>query len=232
MGRKRSLVARLRWPAALLLVLLLAGTYGWWRLIHWTPSREAFPVQGVLVEAGDGPVDFRALRAIGADFAYIEASEGEDSRDPDFVRYFAAARAAGLQVGALHDYDPCITAERQSGNFVTVVARDPDLLPPAIALERTARNCPRRVSDAEVESELMTFLNQVEGHVGKPALLKVSPEFESAYHLGVRLERNLWLTRTYFQPAYAGRPWTLWTANTMLHTEAGSEPLRWVVVQP
>ncbi|OCC25470.1 lysozyme [Croceicoccus estronivorus] len=231
MGRKRSLAARLRWPAALLFVLLIAAVAGWWRLIHWTPSREAFPMQGVLVEAGDGAVDFRALRAIGADFAYIEASEGEKSRDPDFIRYFAAARAAGLQVGAVHDYDPCIPAERQSANFVTVVARDPELLPPAIALERTAENCPTRVSEAAVESELMTFLNQVEGHVGKPALLKVSPAFEQAYHLAPRLERNLWLTRTYFQPDYGGRPWTLWTANTMLHTEAGSEPVRWVVVQ-
>ena len=231
MGRKRSLAARLRWPAAIVFVLLVAGLFGWWRLIHWTPSREAFPMQGVLVEAGDGNVDFRALRAVGADFAYIEASEGADSRDPDFIRYFAAARAAGLQVGAVHDYDPCITADRQSANFVTVVARDPALLPPAIALERTAQDCPKRVSEAAVESELMTFLNQVEGHVGKPALLKISPTFEKAYRLASRLERNLWLTRTYFQPDYAGRPWTLWTANTMLHTEADENALRWVVVQ-
>jgi len=231
MSRKRSLAARLRWPAALLLIALIAGGFGWWQLIHWTPSRESFPKQGVLVEVGDTAVDFRALRAIGADFAYIEASEGGDARNPDFVRMFAAARAAGLQVGAVHDYDPCITADPQSGNFVTVVARDPALLPPAIALERTAEKCPRRVSEAMVESELMTFLNQVEGHVGKAALLKVSPRFESTYRLAARLKRNLWLTRTYFHPDYAGRPWTLWTANTMLRTEAGDGEVRWVVVQ-
>lgn len=232
MGRKRSLAARWRWPAALLLVLLVTGAYGWWELTHWTPSREAYPVQGVLIVADDGTADFVALRAIGADFAYLEASEGAGNRNPHFDRNFAAARSAGLQVGAVHDYDPCITAERQSANFVTVVPRDADLLPPAIALDRTAENCPKRVSEAMVESELMTFLNQVEGHVGKPALLKVSPAFERAYHLAPRLERNLWLTRIYLQPDYAGRPWTLWTANTMLHTEAGEEPVRWVVVQP
>lgn len=231
MGRKRGVAARLRWPAIGLLVLLIAGLIGWWQMIHWTPSRDAYPVQGVLVEAGDANVDFRALRAIGADFAYIEASDGGEDRDPQFDRLFAAARAAGLQVGAVHNYDPCITADRQSGNFVTVVARDPDLLPPAIALERTAEKCPKRVSEAAVESELMTFLNQVEGHVGKPALLKVSPAFEKTYRLAARLERNLWLTRTYFRPDYGGRPWTLWTATTMLHTEAGKDAVRWVVVQ-
>ena len=232
MGRKRSLAARLRWPAAIVFVLLVAGLFGWWRLIHWTPSREAFPMQGVLVEAGDGNVDFRALRAVGADFAYIEASEGADSRDPDFIRYFAAARAAGLQVGAVHDYDPCITADRQSANFVTVVARDPALLPPAIALERTAQDCPKRVSEAAVESELMTFLNQVETHTGKPALLKLSERFEKRYALAAAIDRNLWLVGDRFQPEYAGRPWTLWTANSALANEAGAAPVRWVVVQP
>ena len=28
------------------------------------------------------------------------------------------------------------------------------------------------------------------------------------------------------------RPWSLWTANEMLSTEAGGQPLRWVVVRP
>ena len=232
MGRKRTFAVRMRWPAAALLVLLCAGLYGWWQLIHWTPPREAFPVQGVLVETGDSSVDFRALRAIGADFVYIEASEGGNRLNPDFTQDLVAARAAGLQAGAVHLYDPCLTADPQSANFVTVVPRDPDLLPPAIALERKAEGCAKHVSEAMVESELMTFLNQVEGHVGKPALLKLSPEFESTYHLASRLERNLWLSRTYFQPDYGGRPWTLWTANPMLHSDAGVDSLRWVVVQP
>ena len=34
------------------------------------------------------------------------------------------------------------------------------------------------------------------------------------------------------QPDYAGRPWTLWTANDALATEAGDEPVRWMVRQP
>ena len=44
--------------------------------------------------------------------------------------------------------------------------------------------------------------------------------------------RNLWLVRWRFQPDYAGRPWTLWTANEALSNEAGETDLRWVVVQP
>jgi len=63
-------------------------------------------------------------------------------------------------------------------------------------------------------------------------LLKVSPRFEEHYPIARMLERNLWLERDGLQPTYAGRPWTLWTANSKLRTEAGEGPVRWVVVQP
>lgn len=232
MGRKRSLAARWRWPAAALLVLLCAGIYAWWDFIHWTPMREAYPIQGILVGARDGDVDFRAYRTVGADFAYLEASHGGGARDRAFAGNFAEARAAHLQVGEVHDYDPCVPAEKQAANFVTTVPRDSGLLPPAVSLDKLGDDCPQRVSEAAVESELTTFLNQIEGHVGKAALLKISRRFEARYHLASRLERNLWLSRDRFQPDYAGRPWTLWTANSQLRTEAGAGAVRWVVVQP
>jgi lysozyme len=89
-----------------------------------------------------------------------------------------------------------------------------------------------RVSDQAVESELMTFLNQIETHTGKPVLLKITRAFEKRYRIATTIDRNLWLVRDRFQPEYAGRPWTLWTANSALANEADEEPLHWVVVQP
>ncbi len=106
------------------------------------------------------------------------------------------------------------------------------MLPPAVELDTTADQCPVKVGDAAVQSELTTFLNQVETHTGKPALLKLSKAFEQRYHIAAKVDRNLWLARDRFQPDYAGRPWTLWTANAALASEAGDKPLRWVVVQP
>lgn len=232
MGRKRAFGWRWRIAGALALVALLAGGWGWWRLQHWRPEAEAFPVQGVLVGARDGPPDFRAFRAIGARFAYLEASDGASARDPVFSRNLALARAAGLKTGAVHRYDPCIPADKQAANFVTIVPRDRTMLPPAIELETLADRCPTRVSAEAVESELTTFLNEIEGHVGQPAVLKVSSAFEARYHIATMVERNLWLTRDWLQPDYAGRPWTLWTANAAYRSEAGEMPVRWVVLQP
>jgi lysozyme len=231
MARRASSRTQLRLLAVLLLVALVGGGIGWWHLHHWRPDRGAYPVQGVEVGGVDGAVDWRAIKAIGADFAYLDASASAFARDPGFVRNLEEARDAGLQVGAVHRYDPCQPADRQAANFVTVVPRDAKLLPPAVELDMIGDECPVKVSEAAIESELTTFLNQVETHTGKPALLKVSKRFEQRYRIAARIDRNLWLTRDRFQPDYAGRPWTLWTANGALDNDAG-EPLRWVVVQP
>jgi lysozyme len=236
MGRKRTFGWRRRFAGALILVALVAAGWGWWRLQHWRPDPAVYPVQGVLggardADGSEGP-DFRAFKAIGARFAYLEASDGATARDPAFSRNLAAAREAGLKAGAVHRYDPCVPADKQAANFVTVVPRDKAMLPPAIELDALADDCPSRVSEAAVESELTTFLNEIEGHVGQPAVLKVSKAFDARYPVARTIERNLWLVRDYLQPDYAGRPWMLWTANAAYRSEAGETPVRWVVLQP
>ncbi|MFA9201786.1 MAG: glycoside hydrolase family 25 protein [Cypionkella sp.] len=231
MGRKRRTVGwRARVLGALALAALLGGGWLWWRLQHWTPAESEYPDQGAQVSAADGAVRFETLAALGARFVYLDASDGA-RRDPAFAANLAAAREAGLEVGAVHRFDPCAMADLQSANFVVLVPRGRDLLPPAIALDRTANECPAPVGEAEVESELMTLINQIEAHAGKPVVLQVSAEFEARYGLAGRIERNLWVVGTWREPAYAGRPWLMWTANQARSTEASELPLRWVVMR-
>lgn len=237
MARRKPQRRWLRAAAAVLLLAIIAGAAGWWHLRHWQPPRAVFAMQGVEIGSDDGGgekagVDWKALKAIGANFAYIDASAGAFARDASFSQNMQDARAAGLQVGAVHRYDPCQPADRQAANFVTVVPRDSRMLPPAVELAQLTTACPAPVSDATVESELMTFINEIETHTGKATLLKISPEFESRYHLAQAIDRNLWLLGDRFQPRYAGRRWALWTANSALDNTAQDQPLRWLVVQP
>jgi len=218
--------------AALTLLLALVGVGAvWWHMRQWTPPRERWSVQGAEVSSIDGAVDWTALKTIGADFVYLDASASAFAHDNAFVHNLEDARAAHLQVGAVHIYDPCQPADKQAANFVTVVPRDAKLLPPAVELDRVADDCLVKVSEAAVESELMTFLNQVETHTGKPVILKLSRGFEARYHIARSINRNLWLVRDRFEPDYAGRPWVLWTANDRLVTDADDQPLRWVVMR-
>jgi lysozyme len=230
MARTKTSRWRLRLFGAALLIALIGAGWGWWTIHHWRPSPGAYPVQGIEVGSEDGAVDWKAAKAIGASFAYLDASASAFARDPAFTRNLEDARAARLQVGAVHIYDPCQPAEKQAANFMTVVARDKAMLPPAVGLDRVADDCPVKVTDSAVLSELMTFLNQIETHTGKATILKISRTFETRYHLAARIDRNLWLESTYMLPEYAGRPWALWTANTMLDSEASTSALRWVVV--
>ncbi len=233
MGRRRRKPNRLlRLLGALTLIGIGVAAWFWWDVQHWVPSEIEYPDQGAMVRAADGPVAFETLAALGAEFVYLAASDGAGAVDPAFADNFAAARKAGLAVGAVHRFDPCILADGQTANFVTVVPRSADVLPPAIALDRTAEGCAGRVSDAAVESELTTLINQIEIHAEKPAILKVDRPFEAAYGISARLDRNLWVSRTRFAPGYTRRPWLMWSANTRLQTEAADEPIEWVVVQP
>lgn len=230
MARKSTNRWRWRLLGAAVLLALIGGMWGWWTIQHWQPSPIEFPLQGVEVSSENGAVDWKALKATGAQFAYLDASASAFARDPAFARNLEEARAAKLQVGAVHRYDPCQPAGSQAANFMTVVPRDANLLPPAVDLDQLAEDCPVKVTDAAVESELMTFLNQIETHTGKATILKISSAFESRYHLASAIDRNVWLVRDRFQPDYAGRPWTLWSANSMYRSDAAEAPLDWVVV--
>lgn len=231
--RKKS-----RWNGRLLLVLaILAAGFGWYyyqqyQLAGWRPDETVYPDQGTFVGERDGAVDFEVLKGLGAQFVYLEASKGAREKDMLFSRNLEAARAVGLQVGAVHLFDPCETADGQSANFVTIVPRDDDLLPAAIRLERTTDDCPERVSDAAVQSELLTLVNQIEAHTEAPAILAPTEEFEERYRPAHRLDRTLWLDGNRDEPDYAGRPWTIWTANSVYETDAARAPLRWLVVRP
>ena len=228
--KKRGIGWRARALGAVLLAILLAAAWGWWRLQHWVPDAAEYPDQGAQIGAADGQVRFDTLRALGASFAYLDASDGAKRHDARFAENLAAARKAGLKVGAVHRFDPCAMADGQSANFVVLVPRGRDLLPPAIALDAIGDDC--GVGDAAVESELMTLINQIEGHAGRSAILQVSEQFEDRYALAGRIERNLWVVGTWRRPTYASRPWLMWTANASLATEAADEPIRWVVVRP
>lgn len=222
----------LRGAALLALIGVAFASWLWWDMRTWRPDETLYPEQGALAPAGGAEVKFATLKAIGAQFVYLPLVLDPLPGAPgSFADRYQRAREAGLQVGVVLNFDPCAPADVHSGVFAQMVPREPDLLPPAIALTRLADGCVPRVSDAAVESELMTLINQVETHAGKPVILRLSRAFEERHSTATALSRDLWLARDRARPGYAGRPWLLWSANSQLVSEASEEPIEWVVVQ-
>ena len=223
------------WRLAALAVLfgLAFAAWLWWDMRSWRPDPGQYPEQGAFVPAGGAEVRFATLKAVGAQFVYLPLALGDTQADAPggFADRFVRARAAGLRVGVVLQFDPCTGADAQSGMFAQMVPRDKALLPPAIGLDSLAADCSPKVSDAAVESELMTLINQIETHAGKPVILKLSRQFQDRHKTATALARDLWLSRDRARPDYAGRPWLLWSANGAVFTEASADPVEWVVVQ-
>jgi lysozyme len=221
----------MRLLALAVLVALVFAAWFWWDMRDWRPDEALYPEQGAVVPSGAAGTKFETLKAIGADFVYLELAPSSIAPDPGFAARLKAARASGIKIGIVHPFDPCLSADVQSARFTRMVPRDDSLLPPAIALTRLADDCNPKVSDAAVESELLTFVNQIETHAGKPVILKLGEGFQARHGTARSMARDLWLMRDRIRPDYAGRPWLLWSGNSARVTEASPQALEWVVVQ-
>ncbi|AUW60212.1 glycoside hydrolase family 25 [Sphingobium sp. SCG-1] len=199
--------------------------------MRWAPARSEFPMQGISVSEANGPLDWRTVRARHADFAYVLASAGAGRRDHLFAANWSGARDAGLRYGAAHLFNLCDRAVDQATLFVATVPRDNAALPPVVRLDFSP-NCIRRPGRDKLLSELNTFLNLIEKHVGQRAVIHVSKAFEMEYRISAGIYRTLWLEGNFFKPDYAGRPWVMWTASDMRHLDGIDGPVEWDVVAP
>lgn len=225
MGKRISL-----WVAVPIVLAVLAAT-GWWAATRWHPSTQDYPIQGILVDDNDGALDWPTLAAVPADFAYIRATMGAEARDPRFAANWRGAAAAGVRRGVLHDYSLCQLAADQAGNLVTTVPRDPDALPAVVSVSFD-EGCDARPDRAVLVGELGRFIAAVETHMGKPMLVRETPEVEAYYHLSTDVARPIWSIGRFFPPAYAARPWRVWEATDLRRTDGAEGPLRWLAVAP
>lgn len=221
----------LQLAALIALVALVYAAWFWFDMRSWRPDSSLYPEQGAVIASGAPGVRFETLKATGADFVYLELAAAGAAPDPGFRERLRDAKTAGLKLGVVQPFDPCLRADPQSARFTLMVARDPDLLPPALALTQLPDRCDPRVSEAAVTSEVLTLVNQIEMHTGQPVIIKLGEAFERRFRIASALDRDLWLIRDRSRPRYAGRPWLLWSANSQLVNEAVAQPVEWVVVQ-
>ncbi len=223
-GRKINFTFVAIFAAILALYILYSLAKG------WAPSRETYPVQGILVSQDNGSPTWSTLGATGVDFAYLTASKGANERDENFSTNLAAVKDAGIRYGALHNFDICRLATDQATLFNTTVPRDKSALPPAVKIG-FSENCKSKPNRALILSEISTFIGQIESHIEKSAILLIEADFEDHYNIGGSVNRNIWSEGNYLIPNYTEKPWVMWTANNERNIDGIETPVQWVVLR-
>lgn len=230
-ARKARTPARLMKRAALLLVLAGAAVLAAWLYAReWRPALADYPVQGIDVGAAHGVIDWPHARADGVDFAYLAATAGT-ARDAMFAANWAATEAAGMRRGALHHWSLCVPAARQATGFLSTVPRGAGQLPPALSLAFDPACAARPDKDA-VLAGIKQFVAAVETHLGKPIVIKITPDFEEAYGVTPEVDRTIWVTGNGIAPEYGARPWVMWQASDMHRVNGIDAPVNWNVMRP
>lgn len=209
---------------------LLAGS-AWIAASRWAPDRADYPTQGIDVSARQGTIDWPRVRAAGVDFAYIRASEGAGLRDPRFSQNWAGAQSAGVGRGAFHMFSLCATGLAQAENFIALVPRAGDALPPAIALE-FGDGCTQRPGRKALLVEIERFIRMVEAHSERPVMLHVTRAFDAQYRISEAIDRPLWLHSPFREPSYGAHPWVMWQANDRRSVDGVDTPVSWNAVRP
>ncbi|MCW4463303.1 GH25 family lysozyme [Sphingomonas sp. BT-65] len=217
--------------AGLVLSLAAAGGAMWKYATTWTPSRTTYAVQGIDVAEGNGAIDWAMVKARDVDFAYAQATRGAEARDTRFAANWAGIAEAGIRRGAIHVFSLCNAASVQAGAFVATVPRDPGALPAVIDLSFDEA-CPARPARDVVIEEIRRVAAVIETHSGKPAILRIAPEFEAQYQVSGAITRPLWASRFFLAPDYFARPWAMWQSSTIRRIDGVEGPVNWNVVAP
>ena len=178
------------------------GTVGpntWAKLVDWssrnaycTPPRPAgYPIDGLdtakYQHPGGAPIDWKAVRASGVEFATVKATRGLNVTDAFLTADLQGARAAGLAVSPYHFYTGTAadTGAAQADRFIAAVRatgytgqRAGDL-PPVFDLERMddgSGRCPTfgTVGDAKV------WLDRVEAAFDRTPIIYTQKSFLDA----------------------------------------------------
>ena len=134
-------------------------------------------------------VDWNAVKAAGAEFGYVVATEG-GKRDARFEENWRGAANAEVRRGAIHAWSLC----RPPPIRRTISTRwcpEPTTRYPG-AVDRFRRRLQHQADRDAVLDELRRFIAIIEAHTERPVILLVSRAVEARYRVTEAIERPVW----------------------------------------
>ncbi|GBF39802.1 glycoside hydrolase family 25 protein [Leptospira johnsonii] len=215
-------------PVLLLFLLSSFGLYfAFDKGILWFvyPSQTEYPIRGIDVSNHQGEIDWKKVPKNKIRFVYIKATEGGDWKDKAFFNNWEAANRIGFRVGAYHFFTLCRSGKEQASNFISLVPKDPESLPPVADLE-FVRNCKDRPPIQDVKKEISDFLSILENHYGKRPILYLTYEFIDLYLKDDFSEYPVWIRDIFGHPSSSfKRNWIIWQYHSRARLEGIEGPV-------
>ncbi len=144
-----------------------------------------YPISGIDVSAFQGTIDWAAVAAGGAKFAYIRASEQADIPDATFPANYQGAKANGLYAGAYHRARPDVSGGKAQADFLVDQAgyvEDGRTFPPMLDIEWPRANWPGlnacyNMTPAQLSGWIRDFVTEISARTGKLAMIYTNPNW-------------------------------------------------------
>ena len=191
---------------------------------------QAANTPGIDVSMWQASINWTKVRADGIRFAFVKATQNTAFTDPQYATNVAAARAAGVRVGAYDFADPSdgttthITnnAIADANHFVDVAQPQPVDLRPVLDVEQT-----NGLTVKELTLWVQTWVSTVAGRVHARPIIYTSPYFWQT-RLGdtaaISADADLWVAHwtTAAQPwvpasDWGGLSWNFWQFSNCRH---------------
>lgn len=224
----RLLSVRLRIVLATIALFAAVSGYFYWQM-HWRPDAGLWRMQGVALSPRNTPMDWPVLVRSDVRFVYLDAVGSGRGTGNFFTVNRADALAAGMHVGATFRLSTCRSIADQVTDFVRLVPRDTQALPPLLFINLD-KDCERRPTRALLLSEIGTLVSQLETHTGKTVIVGISDALEDEYHVAAAINRPLLLDSPRSTPDKESGPWALWLANDKLRINGAESSVDWLVL--
>ncbi|MFS2139162.1 GH25 family lysozyme [Duganella sp. Dugasp56] len=194
-------------------------------------AKEDYPIRGIDVSVHEGQIDWKTVKKKNElRFAYMRSSSwaGEDM---SFSKHWSEAKLAGLDRGAIHTFDYCLTPLQQEELVARIVPKDASSLPIALVLTEAPASfnkrehaCYSKYSKAQLQASILDLTARLHKRYEKIPLIYGTRSFLNAI-LDERFNRYMiWLAvyRKSTAPTDAdlglrgNNPWTIWQHTASL----------------
>ncbi len=178
-----------------------------------------YAIHGIDISRYQGSINWQMVKEVHIDsikigFAFMKATEGIESSDPNFKENWVKSKHAGIPRGAYHFFLADRDGTLQAKNFITNVQLEPGDLPPVVDVEKLSG-----VPKAQLIKELKEYIAVIEGHYGVKPIIYTYAFFYKENLQNELSDYPLWIAHYELEDRrpQLDRDWQFWQ-----HSEKGN----------